>query len=132
MKKLSLQVGDGWTRYPQSFVNAQVHRRWLGSPLSSRTSVVSNTKKSYKSRFGCPLSTPLRLGELRRYFSPLAKYPGRLLSWLEIVQSLFIMFRLRPQTLFFFQRGALSQYCLLSQRAVSGVPVFIHESPACL
>ncbi|CJV75195.1 cell division septal protein [Streptococcus pneumoniae] len=25
--------GDGWTRYPQSFVNAQVHRRWLGSPL---------------------------------------------------------------------------------------------------
>ena len=34
MKKIVFTGGgDGWTRYPQSFVNAQVHRRWLGSPL---------------------------------------------------------------------------------------------------
>lgn len=52
-------------------------------------------------------------GKLRRYFSWQNMLDVFKVCW-GIVQSLFIMLRLRPQTL--FSKGALSQYRLLSLR----------------
>lgn len=64
-------------------------------------------------------------GKLRRYFSWQNMLDVFKVGW-GIVQSLFIMLRLRPQTL--FSKGGFVSVPPVIAARVSGVPVFIHES----
>ena len=64
-------------------------------------------------------------GKLRRYFSWQNMLDVFKVGW-GIVQSLFIMFRLRPQAL--FSKGGFVSVPPVIAARVSGVPVFIHES----
>ena len=64
-------------------------------------------------------------GKLRRYFSWQNMLDVFKVGW-GIVQSLFIMLRLRPQAL--FSKGGFVSVPPVIAARVSGVPVFIHES----
>ena len=64
-------------------------------------------------------------GKLRRYFSWQNMLDVFKVAW-GIVQSLFIMLRLRPQAL--FSKGGFVSVPPVIAARVSGVPVFIHES----
>ena len=64
-------------------------------------------------------------GKLRRYFSWQNMLDVFKVGW-GIVQSLFIMLRLRPQAL--FSKGGFVSVPPVIAARVLGVPVFIHES----
>ena len=64
-------------------------------------------------------------GKLRRYFSWQNMLDVFKVAW-GIVQSLFIMLRIRPQAL--FSKGGFVSVPPVIAARVSGVPVFIHES----
>ncbi|CAM1667949.1 UDP-N-acetylglucosamine--N-acetylmuramyl-(pentapeptide) pyrophosphoryl-undecaprenol N-acetylglucosamine transferase [Streptococcus mitis] len=64
-------------------------------------------------------------GKLRRYFSWQNMLDVFKVGW-GIVQSLFIMLRIRPQAL--FSKGGFVSVPPVIAARVSGVPVFIHES----
>ena len=110
MKNCLYRWGDGWTRYPQSFVNAQVHRRWLGVHYIGDKRGIEH-QEILKSGLDVTFHS-IATGKLRRYFSWQNMLDVFKVGW-GIVQSLFIMLRLRPQAL--FQREALSLCHLLSQ-----------------
>ena len=67
MKKLSLQVGNGWTCHPQSFVNAQVHRDgWEVHYIGDKHGI--EHQEILKSGLDVTFHS-IATGKLRRYFS---------------------------------------------------------------
>lgn len=97
MKKLSLQVGDGWTRHPQSLLMPKfIEDGWEVHYIGDKRGI--EHQEILKSGLDVTFHS-IATGKLRRYFSWQNMLDVFKVGW-GIVQSLFIMLRLRPQALF--------------------------------